>query len=294
MATGARPVRSSQPATWHSAGPGRVGLLRATYVRQDFPRHFHDTFVVCVNERGAHQSWYRGGNVVIPAGAVTIVPPGEIHTGRPVPGHPWHYRAMYPDPDLLATLAGELGQGGAAIPSFGALVVDDPRLAAAFVGAHRGCEAEEDALQREGRVAEVLLALLRRHSTARRRRAERPPLGPPVRRATEFIRECFAERLTLDRLAEAAGVSRYAVLRAFRREVGIAPYSYVIQVRIEEASRLLRSGVPVAAVSQGVGFADQSHLTRHFRRIVGVTPGVYARGTRPAAPIVQSRRGGRS
>jgi len=96
----------------------------------------------------------------------------------------------------------------------------------------------------------------------------------------EFIQDCYSERLTLDRLAEAAGVSRYAVLRAFRRDVGIPPYAFVTQVRVDHAKRLLREGVAVSAVSQRVGFADQSHLTRHFKRLMGVTPGAYARGAR--------------
>ena len=101
-----------------------------------------------------------------------------------------------------------------------------------------------------------------------------------MQRVQEYIRRCHARRITLDLLAAVAGVSRYAVLRAFRRHVGIAPYEYVTQARVEHAKRLLRQGAPIAEVSQQVGFADQSHLTRHFKRLMGVTPGAFARGTR--------------
>jgi hypothetical protein len=95
-------------AAWQMTAPGHIGLLHAHFVRQAFPRHFHDGFVVCVNERGAHASWYRGSTVIIPEGAITVVSPGEVHTGRPVPGLPWHYRAMYVDAELLTTLAIEM------------------------------------------------------------------------------------------------------------------------------------------------------------------------------------------
>jgi hypothetical protein len=85
--------RAAEEAEWSLAGESGVGL-RARYVRQAFPRHTHDSFVICVNERGAHASWYRGANVVIPERAVTMVPPGAVHSGQMVPGKPWHYRAM--------------------------------------------------------------------------------------------------------------------------------------------------------------------------------------------------------
>ena len=266
-------------AVWRTSGPTQVGLLHAQYVRQVFPRHFHDSFVVCVNELGAHASWYRGSTVIIPELAITVVPPGEVHTGHAVPGFPWHYRAMYPDAALIETLAAEAGLPAGTMPTFAALSVHDVALAEAFVRAHRQCEMLLDPLERDGIVADVLIALLHRHATGAARRAKRPPSGPSMQRAVAFIHDCYAESLTLDRLAEAAGVSRYAVLRAFRREMGMPPYAFVTQVRIERAKRLLREGVSLGAVSQRVGFADQSHLTRHFKRLLGVTPGAYARGT---------------
>jgi AraC-like DNA-binding protein len=269
-----------QEAVWQMTGPGHVGLLHAHYVRQVFPRHFHDSFVVCVNERGAHASWYRGSTVIIPEGAITVVSPGEVHTGRPVPGLPWHYRAMYVDAELLATLATEVGLPAGTMPSLPSLFVSDARLAGAFVRAHRRCESESDPLECEAHVADVLLTLLQRHAIGPRRNAGPSYSSQAVGRAMEFIQDCYSERLTLDRLAEAAGVSRYSVLRAFRRDVGIPPYAFVTQVRVEHAKRLLREGVAISAVSQRVGFADQSHLTRHFKRLMGVTPGAYARGVR--------------
>jgi AraC-like DNA-binding protein len=267
-------------AVWQMTVPGHVDLLHAHFVRQAFPRHFHDCFVVCVNERGAHASWYRGNTVIIPAGAITVVSPGEVHTGCPVPGFPWHYRAMYVDAELLATLATEVGLPAGTVPSLPSLFVSDASLAGAFVRAHRRCENELDPLECEAQVADVLLRLLQRHAIGPRRRAAPSSSSQAVGRAMEFIQDCYSERLTLDRLAEAAGVSRYSVLRAFRRDVGIPPYAFVTQVRVDHAKRLLREGVAVSAVSQRVGFADQSHLTRHFKRLMGVTPGAYARGAR--------------
>ena len=134
-------------AVWHVAGRNDVGLLRARYVRQSFPRHSHDCFVVCVNERGAHASWYAGSTVIIPEHAIAVVPPGEVHTGHPVPGWPWHYRAMYPSAELLATLASEVGLPAGALPTFPGLYMGDANLADAFIRTHRRCETKLDPLE---------------------------------------------------------------------------------------------------------------------------------------------------
>jgi AraC-like DNA-binding protein len=187
---------------------------------------------------------------------------------------------MYPDAVLMETLSAEVGLPVGTMPTFAALSMDDGALAATFLSAHCQCEVSLDPLEREGMVADALMGLLQRHATGVQRRVERAPAGLSMKRAVAFIHDCYSENLTLDRLAEAAGVSRYAVLRAFRREMCMPPYAFVTQVRIERAKQLLREGVNIASVSQRVGFADQSHLTRHFKRLLGVTPGAYARGTR--------------
>ncbi|WP_118182713.1 helix-turn-helix domain-containing protein [Paraburkholderia phosphatilytica] len=103
----------------------------------------------------------------------------------------------------------------------------------------------------------------------------------PIQRAVAFIERSFAQPVSLATLAATAGlsVSRFATL--FRKEVGISPHRYVCVVRIRHAQRLLRDGVPPCAVATEVGFFDQSHLGRHFRRMVGMTPGHYVAAPRP-------------
>lgn len=97
----------------------------------------------------------------------------------------------------------------------------------------------------------------------------------PIERAIEFIEASFSQPVTLATLAAKAGlsVSRFAAL--FRAEVGISPHRYVCLVRIRHAQRLLRGGLPPSIVATEVGFFDQSHFGRHFKRAVGTTPSAY-------------------
>jgi len=96
-----------------------------------------------------------GRTVIIPERAIAVVPPGEVHTGYPVPGWPWHYRAMYPSAALIAALASEVGLPAEAMPTFPSLCLSDANLADAFVRMHRQCETKPDPLECEGSVAEI-------------------------------------------------------------------------------------------------------------------------------------------
>lgn len=97
-----------------------------------------------------------------------------------------------------------------------------------------------------------------------------------LRRAIEFMREHLAEDVSLIAVARAAGLSPFHFARRFKKATGHAPHQYLIRERIERARHLLaNTESSLAAVAQQCGFCDQSHLTNHFRRVLGVTPRRY-------------------
>lgn len=98
------------------------------------------------------------------------------------------------------------------------------------------------------------------------------PATPAVQRALDFIDACFAQPVRLDELADVAGLSISRFAARFSREVGVAPQQYVRTVRVRHAQRLLRCGMAPSCVAAEVGFFDQSHLCRHFKRVLGCTP----------------------
>lgn len=98
-----------------------------------------------------------------------------------------------------------------------------------------------------------------------------------VRRARTLLRERLTQATTLDELAAHAGLDKFRLCRAFRSEVGLSPHAYLTELRVQRAKELLAAGTLPRDVAPMVGFYDQSQLTRHFRRIVGTTPGRWAR-----------------
>ncbi|MFC3282307.1 helix-turn-helix domain-containing protein [Litchfieldella rifensis] len=93
--------------------------------------------------------------------------------------------------------------------------------------------------------------------------------------AKQYIDENFRESINLDDLAERVGMTRFRLAKKFRQRVGVSPYRYVSQVRVWQAQSLMEQGQRPTEVASEVGFFDQSHLARHFKRLCGMTPRQY-------------------
>lgn len=130
--------------------------------------------------------------------------------------------------------------------------------------------AGSDRLSLEVALAEALGGLARIRTPDRGRTR-------PVHRAMEYLRARLAETFTLDDLADHADLDKFHLCRAFRAQVGMPPHTYLTHLRIARAKALLRDGMRASDVAPLVGIYDQAQLTRHFRRLVGTTPGRYAK-----------------
>jgi AraC-like DNA-binding protein len=133
-------------------------------------------------------------------------------------------------------------------------------------------------LERESRLLEAFVNLVARHAVdklpARRIGSEHRA----VKRAREYLESLPSENISLEGLAREAGLSPFYLSRVFREETGLPPHAYHTLMRARLAKTLLAQRVPITQVALEAGFYDQAHLTRHFKRIFGVTPGQY-RGT---------------
>ncbi|WP_129309443.1 AraC family transcriptional regulator [Streptomyces sp. L2] len=264
----------AEQALWTRARLGRCGppldLLTANFRRHTYAPHAHDEYTIGVCVGGSEIIDYRGGHIRTGPGSIVVLDPGEMHTGGPQNATDGYaYRALYADPSLLAD--GTLG----GLPHFREPLLDDPELTAALCRAHTELSACPDSLEAESRLPWLLTALARRHSTAR----SAPDLIPGAGAIARTVRDRLADELTappsLALLASDLGLSRYQLLRAFRTTMGIPPYAWLAQHRVARARELLAAGLRPAEVAPLVGFADQAHLTRWFRRVLGVTPAAY-------------------
>lgn len=184
---------------------------------------------------------------------------------------------MYLDPNALARLLDHDSADlrSAYLPLFRSPVVEDPSLAAEYLRLHRALETESlGTLEAESRMLGFLTVLVGRHADGRVRPSDSRHT-PLVRSIREYLEGHFHEDPSLSDLSELTGVGRFALLRQFRREMGLPPHAYLTQVRLREARRQLLAGSSPALVAAEVGFVDQSHLIKWFRSAFGITPGQY-------------------
>ncbi|SME90373.1 transcriptional regulator, AraC family [Tistlia consotensis] len=265
---------------WRSTRYDDLECLAARFFSHRYALHTHDSYVVGTIVGGCETYLLNGERRYAGVGDLCFVQPGEVHDGEPH-GEGYAYRMTYPTVALMRQVASEVtGRPVTATPSFRAPVVHDPEAAARFAAAHRSL-AEGDRLAGDERFVSVLAVILSRHADigeaivpGRENRA--------VGRVRDYLDAHFAEDVELAELAAVAGLSRFHLIRAFRRETGLTPHAWLTDRRVRAARPLLAAGLAPGEVALACGFADQSHLTRAFKARVGVTPGRFrAAGREP-------------
>lgn len=260
---------------WQPSDLRGVTLFRADRIQQRFARHTHDEYALGVITGGVLGFDYRGERLLAGAGEVNLVVPGEAHTGQPALGDDWSYRMFYIQPAVLRGTAQQMGYDDD-LPFFRAGVIRDPNLAATIVRLHDDVDQRVTApLEAQSRFLALLAHWIRTHGEKRRQAAQISAHAADVARVRDFLEESWQRKPDLSELAQMIGLSPYQLLRAFIRQYGLPPHAYLVQRQVREARRLLDGGLPITEVAYAAGFADQSHLNRHFKRTWGVTPGQY-------------------
>ena len=258
---------------------GGLELIEAVHHRPWFPRHSHPTYAIGVVRAGANRFRYRGSFHTAPAGTLCTVTPDEAHSVEPAGDRGFAYWCLYPSIDLVTGAAEAIGgkhpSGTLVLPP----VIEDVAAAGLLCAVFEAEAATELRMARETRLLALLSHVLARHATASVVAHGKSASASALARARDILAACSSENLGLGQLAAMVGLDPFALARGFTRAYGLPPHAWLIQERVRRAQACLRAGTSPAAVAAEVGFADQSHLSRHFKRIVGVTPGLYQRAT---------------
>lgn len=248
---------------------GDLEVASSSVAGQQFDKHSHDEFVIGANLLGEERIWLDGRSFSAGVGAITTYNPGEIQGGGAAEGQPWRYVSLYVP---AAQLADRLGRADL---QFERPVQQAPHLARELACAVAAC-LSADALLR-GRGEEGVTLLLGRIAAGAgvRLSTERSLGHATVERLQELLAADFQQTPSLEQMAAEVGLSRFHLLRSFQKHTGLSPRQWAMQLRTRRAQGLLRLGLPAGEVAHRLGFADQSHLNRHFRAAYGISPGRY-------------------
>ncbi len=251
-------------------GDGSLQRLAARFGGHAYDLHRHETYAVGLTLWGAQSFHYRGDLRTSSAGQGMVIHPDEAHDGHAGVDEGFAYRMLYIDPGAVSAA---LGAAGA--PFVPDVVSDDPALAGllkeAFADFPRPLEPiAADAII--GRVADLLSA--RCDAAARPRR--HPTAHRAVERAGDFLVAEAPRIVASQELERVSGLDRFALARHFRAAYGTSPHRFQVGRRLARAQDMIARGTALSEVAAATGFADQSHLTRHFSARFGLTPGRWA------------------
>jgi AraC-like DNA-binding protein len=263
---------------WRPASLGGAEFVFGSYDRQVFPRHFHEEYVIAIMVRGAERLQHARGTELVPAGSLILLNPGQVHENGPADDTAFAYRTLYAPVEVVERYLADAVRREAPSPAFGKAVVSDRETFAVLRRLHSAVEASEPTLRMQTLLAAGLSRLFHRHVVVPLPRELPRPSRRTIALVRDYLDAHFAEDISLDDLSRLAGLSTYHLVRSFRDEVGLPPFQYQILCRVLHALRRLRQGTPIALAANEAGFVDQSHLNRHLKRIMGITPGQFRDG----------------
>jgi len=260
----------------HSAHLPGLTVLNATMRDFSYEKHAHEEYSLGVTLAGLQDFSCKGAFYRSVPGNVILFDPEDVHDGHPGSPVALEYVMLYIRADELAPLLDAAGDHPhAGLVRFSETLIQDPQLGAhvlalaELIGSRNGSRLEE-----EEQLYSIAAHLARRAGRCQPEQwiGEQDSL---LLRVRDYIHDNPAEDLGLDDLAEVAGLSKFQLIRLFRRQFGITPHRYVLNCRVNGARAALENGVPPTDAAQMFAFADASHLNRQFKRCYGLTPGQY-------------------
>lgn len=262
-----------QTKFWCSPHLDNLELLTVTYITCSPKRHIHDTLAIGIVEQGKSLFESRSKIYVAPEKSVVLINPEDVHTHSSLESASCTYRMLYPSERLLQSLTQEMPWLG----SFAAPIIQDTAIAHQIYNLHVSLETHIYPLEAETRLLQILSQLYQHYSE---RSTDKKTVGQEARAVQlikSYLHTHYEDSISLKQLSQLTNFSPYYLTRVFSKAVGMPPHAYLTQVRVLQAKKRLINGDAIAHVAQETGFTHQSHLHRHFKRIVGVTPRQYQR-----------------
>ncbi|WP_246125379.1 AraC family transcriptional regulator [Exilibacterium tricleocarpae] len=260
--------------------PSQLPYLEGRYALDSnncYRRHSHPTFSLGVVEQGRGRHYQEHRTQPIGPGAVVAINADVVHNCNPYANQNWGYHMLYIECDWLAALARDIGAAHGSHPSSAPMwqpVAYDADLYRDIVALNYQLSSGADALDTQTRLVDLLGRLLH-NQNHRRGRPEPPASHPAIMRARDYLHDNTHRSVTLEELAGIAQLSPYHLIRRFKREIGLPPHAYQVNVRVNRAKQLLREKMSIAEVAAATGFSDQAHLQRNFKSHTAMTPAQY-------------------
>lgn len=260
---------------WQPTDLTQLELQRGFSVNRPVPKHWHEEYQFCLIEAGTGDLTYRGKDFPTPPASLFIVHPGEVHSNRAFESNGCSFRTIFLETEAMENVVAQINSKEKGLPFFPSTMVFDKNTIEQFINLHQSLEETASSLERETRLQNFLVELITNYAENRLSLRSYKKEQKAINQACDYLIANYAENISLEKLAGIANLSPFHFNRIFSEQFGIPPHAFQVQLRLSQAKKFLREGMKIAQVAFQTGFADQSHLNRHFKRVIGITPGDY-------------------
>jgi len=239
-----------------------------TSSNENFEKHYHDTYTIGLTYRGFLKSYNLNNYFESYSCSCRVNNPGEIHGGL---SKEWSHVNFYPRVELLANIYEQIFTQKR-LPIFEKHIIYDKTLFSKLNLFFHSVSNKSDAIQIESNLIDALSYLIINYTTYTKKFSDIFDNKKIIKDTLSFIGDSIEQNITLDILAKNCSLSKYHFLRVFKKELGLTPHSFIINERINRANILMQQGISISEAGQMVGFSDQSHFTRTFKKYFGYTP----------------------
>lgn len=250
------------------------GIQKSSHI---FPNHVHDNVYAfsLMENGGSYWNEKKSEDSLIKPGDIALINPGLVHSGAPVENKHSTYKMIYIDLSLMKKISYDFCEKNDRPPEFDKVVINNPQLSDFFRQLYTSFTNDSELLKKDVLLTSFLGKMIMDHNAF-----SNNPISPgnelkSIKKAIEYLSEKLDQKVSLQDVATAAGLSRYHFLRVFKKSTGITPHHYRTQKRIDRAKIFMLRGMPLTQVALESGFTDQSHLTNKFKQYTGVTPKQY-------------------
>ena len=249
-----------------ASDPAGMERIEARFHGSAFDLHRHDTYAIGVTLHGVQTFRYLGATRHSLPGQIIVLHPDELHDGGAGTEAGLRYRMLYLEPSLMLDCL-----GGASLPFVRDAVVTDSAFRGTLLSALGQMEQELDELFVDDFLAQLMQSLTRHAGEPAKPMAKTGWRAAML--ARDYLTENMARAVRSDELEAVTGLDRYALSRHFRAAFSTSPHRFLVMRRLQSARRMIAAGEPLAQIAVEVGFSDQSHFIRQFKKAFGMTPG---------------------
>lgn len=240
-----------------------------------FEKHLHSGHVLWLNSEGGETYTIKGSSSVLQPGCLSVIEPGVVHSNRPSVIGKRHLRSLYLEEEFFRYLEKLVTGSETSRTSLPTKLYENRGCWEMTLQLHEALISTQEKLLLEEHVVSLFESLAENQLQFSSQRVATLHEDKRIQLLLDYMRAHLETEVSLDMLGKLAQCTPFHIIRLFKEKLGLSPHAYFVQLRLERARELIDTGHSLSDAAFLAGFADQSHLTRRFKKRYGLTPGVY-------------------